>query len=140
MNVAASHGAGNCVPDAGLDAGRLVGDDQPILAVIALEVLSLIGREADGEIVVVPKFEFGRLKLRIGHFGPLGGTMDLEPQLSFYLPLSGRGRKNDAFRIAGQPPQSRISECEGFANSVAGLDRSAASMLNGAQDLDFALP
>jgi hypothetical protein len=38
-------------PDSGLYSGGFVGNDQNMLAVIALEVLALIGREADREIV-----------------------------------------------------------------------------------------
>jgi hypothetical protein len=37
--------------------------------VIALEILGLVGREADREVVVVAELEFGRLQFRIGDFG-----------------------------------------------------------------------
>ena len=46
--------------NSGLDSGRLVGDDQDVLAVIALKVFGLVGRETDREIVVVAELEFGR--------------------------------------------------------------------------------
>jgi hypothetical protein len=104
MNRSSSHGSGNRIPNAGCDAGRLIGDDQDVFAVIALEVLGLVGREANSEIVFVPKLEFGRLQRRIRDFGPLDRPTNLGPQLRPNLALGRRGRKNNALRIPRQPP------------------------------------
>jgi hypothetical protein len=55
MDLAAGHGAGDGVPDSRLDPWRLVGDDQDLLAVIALKIFGLVGRKSERKIVVIPK-------------------------------------------------------------------------------------
>jgi hypothetical protein len=86
VDSAAGHGAGNRVPNTRLDPRRLVGDDQNLLAVVALEVLGLIGRESQSEIVVIAEFQLGRVQFGIGDFGAVDEPVDLRPQLRAHLP------------------------------------------------------
>ena len=65
MHPTARHGARDRVPYAGLDARRLVRDDQDVLAMIALEIRSPIGRETQGEVAVVTQPELGILEFRV---------------------------------------------------------------------------
>jgi hypothetical protein len=51
MHLAAGHHPGDGIPDARLNAGRLVRDDQHVLAVVTLEIFCSIGRESESEIV-----------------------------------------------------------------------------------------
>jgi hypothetical protein len=104
MNRSSSHGSGNRIPNAGCDAGRLIGDDQDVFAVIALEVLGLVGREANSEIVFVPKLDFRCLQGWIRNSGALDRSMNFRPQLRSDLSLSGRGRKHHALMVPRQPP------------------------------------
>ncbi len=81
--------------------GRLIGDDQDVLAVIALKVLGLISRKAHGEVMLAAQLEFGRSQQqRVGHLGALDQPMDLGPQLGPHLPLGGRGGQHDAVLVA----------------------------------------
>jgi hypothetical protein len=59
VNGAAGHGAGHRVPNSRFDARGFVGDNQHILAVVALEVFGLIGREPNRKIMVVAELELG---------------------------------------------------------------------------------
>jgi hypothetical protein len=126
MDLAAGHDAGHGVPDSRLDARRLVGDDQDVLAVIALEILSLIGREPDREVVVIAELELGRIQFWIRNFCALNQPMDFRPELRSHLPLSGRGRKHNAFVIACQPPQGPNRQRESLADPVTGFHRGSA--------------
>ena len=85
MNLPAGHGACHSVPNARLDPGRFIRDDQHVLAVIALKVLRLISREADREIVVIAEFEFGRLQFGIGDFRAFDEPVDFRPELRPHL-------------------------------------------------------
>ena len=73
MDLAAGHGAGDGVPNPRLDAWRFVGDDQDVLAVIALEILGLVGREPEREVVVIAELELGSIQFRIRDFCALDG-------------------------------------------------------------------
>jgi hypothetical protein len=55
------------------------------------------------------------------------------------LSLSGRGRKNNPFVVARQPPQCRDRKREGFSNTMAGLHCGFAVVLDGAKNVGLAL-
>jgi hypothetical protein len=129
-HVAPGHRSGHGIPDARLDARRLVGDDQNELAMIALKVLRLIGRKPNREVVVVAEFKFGGFQFWIRNFGAFYEPVDFRPELGSHLALSGRRRQDDPLGVACQPPQRRNRDRECLPDSVTGLHCGSPVTLN----------
>src|SRR5208282_376476 len=105
MDLPSGHRSSHGVPDSRLNSRCLVCDDQDVLAVIALKVLALIGRETNREVVIVAELQLGGLELGVGNLGAFDQSMDLRPELRTHLTLRRRSREDDALMIARKTPE-----------------------------------
>ena len=140
LAVAGGHDGLDGVVDFFADALGLVDDDEHVGGVEALELVGLVGGEAEGK-AVVGEFVAG------GEHGasqkPGSGAVEaanLAPEDVADLAGGGGGGEDDGGGVAGEEPEDGDGGGEAFAEAVASLDGDAAVLGEGFEDLFLPAP
>ncbi len=140
LDVAGGHDGFDGLEDGVGDAFGFVDDDEHVWGVEALKLVGLVGREADGEAVVVD-VEAGMEELAAWAMdSTLVEAVNFAPEDVAHLAGGGCGGEDGGGLVGGEEPEGSGGGSEALANAVAGLNGDAAVVAEGVEDFFLLVP